>query len=90
MTRHEMAKSDPHSGKNSIETARVSPDVRFSRQGLQNTDKYVQRIKGTIVYELRENVMTTAASLEKFWMLGKIEGRRRRGCQRMKWMTSLM
>lgn len=44
-----MGKSDPNSGKKSIETARVSPDVGFSRQGLQNTDKYIQKIKGTIV-----------------------------------------
>lgn len=69
-----MGKSDPNSGKKSIETARVSPDVGFSRR-LQNTDKYIQKIKGTIVYELRENVMTTAAPLKKFLMLGNIEGR---------------
>ena len=28
-------------------------------------------------------------SLEKFLMLGKIEGRRRRGCQRMRWLNGL-
>ena len=28
-------------------------------------------------------------SLEKSLMLGKIEGRRRRGCQRMKWLDSI-
>ena len=30
--------------------------------------------------------MRTADSLEKSLMLGKIEGRRRRGCQRMRWL----
>ena len=27
--------------------------------------------------------------MEKFLMLGKIEGRRRRGCQRMRWLDGL-
>ena len=30
------------------------------------------------------HLMRTGDSLEKFLMLGKIEGRRRRGCQRMR------
>ena len=33
--------------------------------------------------------MQTAASLEKSLMLGKIEGRRRRGCQRMRWLDGI-
>ena len=33
--------------------------------------------------------MRTADSLEKFLMLGKIEDRRRRGCQRMRWLDSI-
>ena len=32
------------------------------------------------------HLMQRANSLEKILMLGKIEGRRRRGCQRMKWL----
>ena len=31
------------------------------------------------------HLMQTADSLEKSLMLGKIEGRKRRGCQRMRW-----
>ena len=31
----------------------------------------------------------TADSLEKSLMLGKIEGRRRRGCQKMKWLDGI-
>ena len=32
------------------------------------------------------HLIQTADSLEKFLMLGKIEGRRRRGHQRMRWL----
>ena len=34
--------------------------------------------------------MQTADSLEKTLMLGKIEGRRRRGCQRMRWLDGII
>ena len=35
------------------------------------------------------HLMQTANSLEKSLMLGKIEGRRRRGHQRMRWLDSV-
>ena len=35
------------------------------------------------------HLMKTADSLEKTLMLGKIEGRRRRGWQRMRWMGGI-
>ena len=35
------------------------------------------------------HLMQTANSLEKFLMLGKIEGRRRRRCQRMRWLDGI-
>ena len=35
------------------------------------------------------HLMRTADSLEKSPMLGRIEGRRRRGCQRMRWVDSI-
>ena len=35
------------------------------------------------------HLMRTDDSLEKFLMLGKIEGRRRRGCQRMRWLDGI-
>ena len=35
------------------------------------------------------NLMRTDDSLEKFLMLGKIEGRRRRGSQRMRWLDGI-
>ena len=36
------------------------------------------------------HLMQTANSLEKTLMLGKIEGRRRRGRQRMKWLDGII
>ena len=35
------------------------------------------------------HLMQTADSLEKFLMLGKTEGRRRRGHQRMRWLDGI-
>ena len=35
------------------------------------------------------HLMQTTDSLEKSLMLGKIEGRRRRGCQKMRWFDSI-
>ena len=36
------------------------------------------------------HLMQTADLLEKTWMLGKIEGRRRRGQQRMRWIDGII
>ena len=36
-----------------------------------------------------DHLMQTADSLEKSLMLGRIEGRRRRGCQRMRWLDGI-
>ena len=35
------------------------------------------------------HLMARANLLEKTWMLGKIEGRRRRGRQRMRWLDGV-
>ena len=35
-------------------------------------------------------LMRRADSLEKTWMLGRIEGRRRRGQQRMRWLDDII
>ena len=35
------------------------------------------------------HLMPTVDSLGKFLMLGKIEGRKRRGCQRMRWLDGI-
>ena len=39
--------------------------------------------------QLFVHLIWTADSLEKSLMLGKIEGRRRRGCQRMRWLDCI-
>jgi len=39
--------------------------------------------------ESEEELMQRADSLEKTLMLGKIEGRRRRGQQRMRWLNGI-
>ena len=36
------------------------------------------------------HLMQRIDSLEKTLMLGKIEGRRRRGCQRMRWLDGII
>ena len=36
------------------------------------------------------HLMQRADSLEKTLMLGKIEGRRRRGCKRMRWLDGII
>ena len=56
--------------------------------------------KGSPEYSLEElmlklklqyfgHLMQITDSLEKTWMLGKIEGRRRRGRQRMRWLDGI-
>ena len=35
------------------------------------------------------HLMQTVDSLEKSLILGKIEGRRRRGCQRLRWLNGI-
>ena len=37
-----------------------------------------------------DHLIGTANSLTKSLMLGKTEGRRRRGCQRMRWLDGIM
>ena len=36
------------------------------------------------------HLMRTADSLDKALMLGKIKGRKRRGCQRMRWLDGII
>ena len=42
-----------------------------------------------LMLKLRLNLMQRADSFEKTLMLGKIEGRRRRGQQRMRWLDGI-
>ena len=43
----------------------------------------------TLKFQYFDHVMQRADSMEKTLMLGKIEGRRRRGRQRMKWVDGI-
>ena len=56
----------------------VSPDYSLERLMLKLKLQYFSHL-----------MMRRANSLEKTLMLGKIEGRRRRGQQRMKWLDSI-
>ena len=40
-------------------------------------------------FQYFNHLMSTADSLKKILMLGKIEGRRRRGHQRMRWLVGI-
>ena len=55
----------------------INPE--YSLEGL------MQKLK----FQYFGHLMQTANSLEKFLMLGKIEGRRRRRCQRMRWLDGI-
>ena len=52
---------------------------KYSSEGLM--------LKLTLQYF--DHVMQRANSLEKTLMLEKVEGKRRRGCQRMRWLDSI-
>ena len=49
----------------------------------------LQRLMLKLKLQYFSHLMQTADSLEKTLMLGKIEGRRRRGRQRMRWMDGI-
>ena len=46
-------------------------------------------LKGKLKYQYFGHLMQRANSLENTLMLGKIEGRRRRGRQKMSWLDSI-
>ena len=64
----------PGRSKQSILT-KISPE--YSLEGLMLMLQYL------------DYLMQRAVSLEKILMLGKIEGRRRRGRQRMRWLDGI-
>jgi len=49
----------------------------------------LERLMLKLKFQYFGYLMQTAKSLEKTLMLGKIEGRRRRGCQRMRWLDGI-
>ena len=66
--------------------------VRRSKQSILGEIKPEYSLEGLrlkLKLQYFGHLMRTANSLEKFLMLGKIEGRRRRGHQRMRWLDGI-
>ena len=67
-------------------------DVRRSSQSIlkEINPKYsLERLLLKLKFQYFGHLMQRANSLEKTLMLGKTEGRRRKGQQRMKWLDSI-
>ena len=71
---------------------RVPWTVRMSNQSILKEIDPEYSLEGLMLYlkfQYFGHVMQRADSLEKTLMLGKIEGRRRRGRQRMTWLDGI-
>ena len=67
-------------------------DIRRSSQSIlkEINPKYsLERLLLKLKFQYFGHLMQRANSLEKTLMLGKTEGRRRKGQQRMKWLDSI-
>ena len=60
-----------------------------ARRSNQLMEYSLERLMLKLKFQYFGYLMQTAKSLEKTLMLGKIEGRRRRGCQRMRWLDGI-
>ena len=61
----------------------------FSLEGLKLKLQYFDYLMLKLKLQYFGHLLWRTDSLEKTLMLGKIEGRRRRGCQRMKWLDGI-
>ena len=71
---------------------RVSPTARRSNQSILkeiNPEYSLEGLMLKLKLQYLGHLMQRADSLEKTLMLGKIEGKRRRGWQRMRWLDSI-
>ena len=69
---------------------RVHWTARGSNQSILKEINYEHSLEGLMLkLEYFGHLMRRADSLEKTLMLGKIEGRRRRGRQRMRWLDGI-
>ena len=65
-------------------------EARRSNQSILREINPEYSLKGLMLkLQYFGHLMQTDDSLEKSFMLGKIEGRRRRGCQRMRWLDGI-
>ena len=72
---------------------RVPWTARRSNQSILkeiNSEYSLERLMLKLKLQYFGHVMRRADSLEKTLMLGKIEGRRRRGKQRMRWLDGII
>ena len=77
-----------------LEKTPESPStVRRSNQSILreiNPEYSLERLMQKLKLQYLGHLMQTDDSLEKSLMLGKIEGRRRRGHQKMRWLDGIM
>ena len=70
---------------------RVPWSARRSNQSILKEINPIYSLEGLMLkFQQFGHLMRRADSLEKTLMLGKIEGRRRRGQQRMRWLDGIM
>ena len=72
---------------------RVPRTARRSNQSILreiNSDYSLEGLMLRLKFQFFGHLMQKADSLEKILMLGKIEGRRRRGRQRMRWLDDII
>ena len=72
---------------------RVSWTIRRSNQSILkeiNTEYLLEGLMLNLKLQYLGHLMRRADSLEKTLMLGKIEGRKRRGQQRMRWLNGII
>ena len=75
-----------------IRLLRVPWSIRKSNQSILKEISHLyslDRLKLKLKLQCFGHLMRRTDSLEKTWMLGKIEGRRRRGRQRMRWLDGI-
>ena len=71
---------------------RVSWTARRSNQSILkeiNPEYSLEGLMLKLKLQYFGHLLRRADSLEKTWMLGKMEGRRRRGQQRMRWLDGI-
>ena len=73
-------------------TPEISLDRRRSNQSILRGSNAKYSLEGLMLklkLQYFGHLIQTDDSLEKSLMLGKIEGRRRRGCQKMRWLDGI-
>ena len=72
-----------------LESPLDSKEIKLSILKEINPEYSLEELMLKLKLQYFGHLMRTANSLEKILMLGKTEGKRRRGWQRMKWLDSI-